>query len=128
MKKVSILLLISLFNLMAVDQSTINPDSFYEAQEVLQRAQANPVKQEGIAVRTIMGAQLTPATFPSDMRINQQIYNDSDRLRRKMLDFMVDLTNMGVRYNLSADFELIKQRLEESMTQIENNLRTKLSY
>lgn len=104
-------------------------DSVAEARQVFEKAKANKPFIDGTAVPTIAGAQLTPpGTMPQEVRINQQIFNDIGRLREKMLEFMIDVTSMGIRYDLVPEFELIKKRLEETMTQIENDLRLKLIY
>lgn len=127
----------------------------------------------GPEIRTILGYQITPGTLPRDFRINQQIYNDIAELNGQMNNLMqmilnipvqptiIDsvelnmnkfiqlLTNAGIRYNMAADFNtlrnqlvsimteirgtpitayfmLFKARLEVIMAEIENALRTKL--
>jgi len=113
--------------------SGTNPDSARrqdEALDLIAKARANwPTARDanGNPVQTISGIQLTPpGTMPSELDINQQIFNDIDRLRDKMISYMVDVTNMGTRYNLSSDFDLVKVRLKESLTQMENAMKLKL--
>jgi hypothetical protein len=131
-KAMLILMLTVMPSVIAGQTSGTDPDSARrqaEALDLIARARANwPASRDsrGTSVDTVGGRQLVPGSMPSEVSINQQIFNDIDRLREKMLNFMVDVTNMGTKYNLSSDFDLVKVRLQESMTQLENAMKLKL--
>jgi hypothetical protein len=146
-----------------------------ETKEDLEVAAANYPERvpRGPEVRTILGNQITPGTVPQDFRINQQIFNDIAELNgnfnnlmqmilnigiqptmllnvQRGMDQLVQMvSNAGIRYNMSSDFEtirkqllaimaeiraaplnynfmLFKARLEVLMAEIENAIKTKL--
>jgi hypothetical protein len=131
-KTILVIILALLPGVIAGQTSGTDPDSARreaEALDLIAKARANwPASRDarGTSVNTVGGRQLVPGSMPSEVSINQQIFNDIDRLREKMLNFMVDVTNMGTKYNLSPDFDLVKVRLQESMTQLENAMKLKL--
>ena len=131
-KAMLIFMLTVMPGVIAGQTSGTDPDSARrqaEALDLIAKARANwPATRDarGTSVDTLGGRQLVPGSMPSEVSINQQIFNDIDRLREKMLNFMVDVTNMGTKYNLSSDFDLVKVRLQESMTQLENAMKLKL--
>lgn len=118
-----------LFSPCFITSEVITREFLAVTQQDLDKAKANPPVMQGIPVNTIAGAQLTPigGVMPKEIDRNQQIFNDIDRLRFKMLDFMNDVTQMAIRYNKYSEFELVKKRLSDSMQQIEAEIRSKLS-
>ncbi len=98
----------------------------------------------GPEVETILGNQIVPGTLPRDFRINQQIYNDIAEINGQMNAIMqmilnipvqptiIDtiqlnmtklhqmLTNTGIRYNLTDDFDTLNYQLSEMMRELRN--------
>ena len=92
--------------------SAIMPNgSFIESKEALEKAFANPLPIQGTAVATLAGAQLTPSgAMPGQVVMNQEIFNDIDRLWSKMQNFMDIMTHMWYAYKRYTELWLPADR------------------
>lgn len=97
-----------------------------ETKEDVEEALANKPIQYGAPVNTIVGKQLVPGALPVDLSINREIFNDIADIRAHMIELMQMVTNFGARYNMAADSQLLKYRLETILAEIENALKIKL--
>ncbi len=109
----------------------------------------------GPEVRTIAGLQISPGSLPGDFAKNREIYNDIQIIQNNMLELMQMIiniqddpymlqkarqklpiilqiiTNLGIRYNLTSEFNILRDRLKaylaEVYTSMENMLKAEKS-
>ena len=134
---------------LSADQN-VSTSFIRETPEDIQEALVNFPERvpKGPEVKTIYGSQLTPGDLRSDLKINQQIFNDIAQFQITMAQLMqmvltlgtnptlldavqvnmnllqTMLTNAGIRYNLVANFDILKRELAQIRAEIVGAPRT----
>ena len=104
----------------------------------------------GPEVRTIAGLQISPGALPGDFAKNRQIYNDIQIIQNNMLELMQMIiniqdnpnmlqearaklpvilqiiTNLGILYDLTPEFNVLKDQLKAYLGQVYTSMENML--
>ena len=141
--------ILGIYSCVCADQS-VSTSFIRETREDIQEALVNFPERvpTGPEVRTMYGAQLTPGNVRSDLVVNQQIFNDIAQIQitlHQLMETILDLgikpslldavkvnmnllmemlTKAGIRYNLVANFDILKRELSQILVEVIQAPRT----